>query len=123
MTTVQDLTSLTTPTRRGLRRGWYKNLQIIDSLGRTYRVIDAVAEGTNPLQWIHGIWGGRIQVKLEFDEFLEPEEIDLEEMKKLVRENLVKHRERFESGRSLAEFRSQIRDCQTHREVIECLPR
>ena len=121
MAVVQDMASLSTPTRRGIKRGWYKNLQIIDSVGRPYRVIGAVAEMTSPLQWIHGFVGGRIQVRLEFDEYLKPNEINLEELKVIVLGNLITHRERFESGRALAEFRSQIRKCQTYREVIECL--
>lgn len=82
-------------TRREMRKGYYRDLVILDSQCRKIMIKDAVKIGYGPLDRSWFMYGLRIKVALELSE---PQILSLSEFKEVILTGMKKEQDFWESG-------------------------
>lgn len=103
-------------TRRGVRKGYYKNLVILDSQCRSFTVRNATIIGYAPLRYSLSVFDIGVKVELEMTK---PEILSLDKYKELILSEMKKQRDFWESGGSLEIFSNPIRKATTAGEITQ----
>ncbi len=115
--TEDELTHCTKP---ALSRGYYQNLNIVDSTGSCFTVKDAIKTGTIGPLWGFDLFRGQhLRVKLEFKG--KKSKLTLDDFKEKILNIFNTDEDFWDSGGNLDELKKKIETTSSSEEIIKFL--
>ena len=117
---IDSIDSLMRPSRLSVKKGFYKDLIVVDSTLRKFRVIRAEKVGIRfdvGFRTLLRLLGGNPIWKMEIT-FDRPSSISLEEVKQLISDCFLKNEDYWDEMSQLEEFRDRIASADSVEEVF-----
>lgn len=113
---IRDEQDLVLCTRRGIRKGFYKNLIVLDSRSQLFIIKNISIIGYAPWRYWLSMFDIGVRVKLEMTE---PEIISLDKFKEMIIDRMKNKRDLWESGDPLGIYINPIRKSATAADITQ----
>lgn len=113
---IRDEQDLVLCTRRGVRKGFYKNMIVLDSRSQLFIVKSTSIIGYAPWRYWLSMFDIGVRVKLEMTE---PETLSLDKFKEMIIDRMKNERDLWEPGGSLGTFINPIRKAMTAADITQ----